>query len=212
MKVSRLSRVLMLGVCASMLVPAAAEAQLFRSFDPGMQGGLGGYGSQQEMPASREQRMPDPVYAAQVVDYATEQSPGTIVIDTQDKFLYYVLKDGMAIRYGVGVGKEGFGWSGTVKVGRKAEWPSWTPPAAMIERRPELVKYASGMPGGPDNPLGARALYLYDGGRDTMFRIHGTNEPWTIGHNVSSGCIRMLNEHVTELYNMVKIGAKVIVI
>jgi lipoprotein-anchoring transpeptidase ErfK/SrfK len=211
MKVSRLSRVLMLGVCASMLVPAAAEAQLFRSFDPGMQGGIGGYGAPQEMQTSRQQRMPDPVYAAQVVDYATEQSPGTIVIDTQDKFLYYVLKDGMAIRYGVGVGKEGFGWSGTVKVGRKAEWPSWTPPAAMIERRPELVKYAGGMPGGPDNPLGARALYLYDGGRDTMFRIHGTNEPWSIGHNVSSGCIRMLNEHVTELHRIAKIGTKVVV-
>lgn len=211
MKVSRLSRVLMLGVCASMLVPAAAEAQLFRSFDPGMQGGIGGHGAPQEMQTSRQQRMPDPVYAAQVVDYATEQSPGTIVIDTQDKFLYYVLKDGMAIRYGVGVGKEGFGWSGTVKVGRKAEWPSWTPPAAMIERRPELVKYAGGMPGGPDNPLGARALYLYDGGRDTMFRIHGTNEPWSIGHNVSSGCIRMLNEHVTELHRIAKIGTKVVV-
>lgn len=211
MKVSRLSRVLMLGVCASMLMPAAAEAQLFRSFDPGMQGGVGGYGAAQEMQTSRRQRMPDPIYAAQVVDYATEQSPGTIVIDTQDKFLYYVLKDGMAIRYGVGVGKEGFGWTGTVKVGRKAEWPTWTPPAAMIKRRPELVKYASGMPGGPDNPLGARALYLYDGGRDTMFRIHGTNEPWSIGYNVSSGCIRMLNEHVTELHRIAKIGTKVVV-
>jgi lipoprotein-anchoring transpeptidase ErfK/SrfK len=98
-----------------------------------------------------------------------------------------------------------------VKVGRKAEWPTWTPPAEMIQRRPELVEYSGGMPGGPDNPLGARALYLYDGGQDTMFRIHGTNEPWSIGHNVSSGCIRMLNEHVTELHRMAKIGAKVIV-
>jgi lipoprotein-anchoring transpeptidase ErfK/SrfK len=122
-----------------------------------------------------------------------------------------VLKNDQALRYGVGVGKEGFGWSGTVKVGRKAEWPTWTPPAEMIQRRPELVEYSGGMPGGPDNPLGARALYLYDGGQDTMFRIHGTNEPWSIGHNVSSGCIRMLNEHVTELHRMAKIGAKVIV-
>jgi lipoprotein-anchoring transpeptidase ErfK/SrfK len=122
-----------------------------------------------------------------------------------------VLKDQLAIRYGVGVGREGFGWSGVVRVGAKQEWPSWTPPAAMIERRPELVAYAAGMPGGPDNPLGARALYLYDGGRDTMFRIHGTNEPWSIGQNVSSGCIRMLNAHVTELYRMARIGTKVIV-
>ena len=211
MKVSRLSRVLALGVCASMIVPAVAEAQLFRLFDPGTQGGLGSYGAQQEMRSSRQQRMPDPQYAAQVVEYSTGEKPGTIIIDTQDKFLYYVLKDGMAIRYGVGVGKEGFGWTGTVKIGRKAEWPSWTPPAAMIERRPELVKYAGGMPGGPDNPLGARALYLYDGGRDTMFRIHGTNEPWSIGQNVSSGCFRMLNEHVTELHRIARIGAKVIV-
>ena len=211
MKVSRLSRVLALGVCASILIPAAAQAQLFRSFDPGTQGGLGGYGAQQEAQASRQQRTPDPKYAAQVVEYATIEQPGTIVVDTGSKFLYYVLKDGLAVRYGIGVGKEGYGWSGVVKVGRKAEWPTWTPPAAMIKRRPELVKYANGMPGGQDNPLGARALYLYDGGRDTMFRIHGTNEPWSIGLNVSSGCIRMLNEHVTELYRMAKVGTKVIV-
>src|SRR3712207_5646202 len=213
MNAFRFSRVLALGVCASVLMPAVDDAQLFRLFDPGTQGtaiyvpSLPG-GQQQ---ALRQDRMPDPIYAAQVVDYPTDEAPGTVIIDTSDKFLYYVMKDGLAIRYGVGVGKEGFGWSGTVKVGRKAEWPTWTPPAEMIKRRPELVEYAGGMPGGQDNPLGARALYLYDGGRDTMFRIHGTNEPWSIGHNVSSGCIRMLNEHVTELHRIAKIGTKVVV-
>ena len=156
--------------------------------------------------------MPAPQYMAQVVEYATAEAPGTVIIDTQNKFLYYVLKDQLAIRYGVGVGKEGFGWSGTVKVGAKAEWPSWTPPADMIKRRPELIKYAGGMPGGPENPLGARALYLFDGGRDTMYRIHGTNEPWSIGLNMSSGCIRMMNKDVVHLYDRARIGAKVIVI
>jgi len=155
---------------------------------------------------------PDKKFDRQEVAYATEEAPGTIVIDTKNKFLYYVESGGKALRMGVGVGREGFGWSGTVHVGAKSEeWPSWTPPAEMIERRPELVKYADGMPGGPDNPLGARALYLFDGDRDTMFRIHGTNEPWSIGQNVSSGCIRMLNEHVVELARMVQVGAKVIV-
>jgi lipoprotein-anchoring transpeptidase ErfK/SrfK len=152
------------------------------------------------------------MYQAQIVAFPTAEAPGTIIVDTQNKFLYFTLKNQLAVRYGVGVGKEGFGWSGVVRVGAKQEWPSWTPPAEMIQRRPELVEYAGGMPGGPTNPLGARALYLFDGGRDTMFRIHGTNEPWSIGQNVSSGCIRMLNEHVTELYRMAKVGTKVIVL
>ena len=193
----------------SLLLPAAADAQLFRMFDPVTQGFVT-YDTEQLQPRGR-QAMPDPQYQAQVVQFATAEAPGTIVIDTGAKFLYYVMKDGLAIRYGVGVGKEGFGWSGVVEIGRKAEWPTWTPPAEMIERRPELVEYVSGMPGGPENPLGARALYLYDGAQDTMFRIHGTNEPWSIGHNASSGCIRMLNEHVTELHRMATVGTKVIV-
>jgi lipoprotein-anchoring transpeptidase ErfK/SrfK len=219
---SRFSRMLALGVCASLLATTAAEAQIFRLFDPATQSFVTYDTGPQVNRAERNRaqrnfaqpsrsRMPAAQFAAQVVDYATEEAPGTIIIDTRNKFLYFVLKNDQALRYGVGVGKEGFGWSGTVKVGRKAEWPTWTPPAEMIQRRPELVEYSGGMPGGPDNPLGARALYLYDGGQDTMFRIHGTNEPWSIGHNVSSGCIRMLNEHVTELHRMAKIGAKVIV-
>jgi lipoprotein-anchoring transpeptidase ErfK/SrfK len=207
MKFGRFSRAFALTACASVLLPATADAQLFRFFDPAQQA----FVAYDPTPRANRYAAPDPKFQAQVVDFATEEAPGTIIIDTQEKFLYFVLKDGMAIRYGVGVGKEGFGWSGTVRVGAKQEWPSWTPPAEMIKRRPELVAYAAGMPGGPSNPLGARALYLYDGGRDTMYRIHGTNEPWSIGHNVSSGCIRMLNEHVTELYRMASVGTKVIV-
>ncbi len=207
MKVRKMSKALVLGVCASLLAPAGGQAQIFRFFDPAQQA----FVTYDTAPQANRHAAPDPIYQAQVVDFPTAEAPGTIIVDTQNKFLYFVLKGQMAIRYGVGVGKEGFGWNGTVRVGAKQEWPSWTPPAEMIQRRPELVEYAGGMPGGPNNPLGARALYLYDGGRDTMFRIHGTNEPWSIGHNVSSGCIRMLNEHVTELYRMASVGTKVIV-
>lgn len=146
-----------------------------------------------------------------IVPYRTRAEPGTIVISTRKRRLFYVLPDGAAISYGVGVGRFGFTWRGIAKVGRKAEWPSWHPPAEMIERDPLAAKYANGMPGGPDNPLGARALYLFEGNRDTLYRIHGTREPWTIGYAVSSGCIRMLNDEVIDLYNRVKIGTKVIV-
>lgn len=147
------------------------------------------------------------------VRFETNQAPGTIIIDTNTKYLYYVEGDNRATRYGVGVGREGFGWSGTVKIGRKAEWPDWRPPATMRARvrakgriLPALVE------GGINNPLGARALYLYKGGRDTIYRIHGTNQPWTIGLNMSSGCIRMMNEDVEHLYERADIGSKVIVI
>jgi lipoprotein-anchoring transpeptidase ErfK/SrfK len=117
-----------------------------------------------------------------------------------------------AKRYGIGVGREGFGWAGMVRVGRIAEWPTWTPPAEMVARDPDAAKFASGMPGGPDNPLGARALYLYEGGQDTLYRIHGTPEPWSIGLNVSSGCIHMNNDDVTDLASRVRVGTKVIVL
>ena len=150
----------------------------------------------------------DAAYLPAVVPDPTGEAPGTIVVDPATRYLYLVRSDGMAERYGVGVGREGFGWSGTVKVGRKAEWPKWTPPAEMRKRQPDLPL---SMEGGPDNPLGARALYLYDDGRDTLFRIHGSNEPWTIGHSVSSGCFRMRNEDVIALYSKVGIGTKVVV-
>lgn len=151
-------------------------------------------------------------FKRQVVRFRTKEKPGTIIIDGNKHFLYLVLPDFQAIRYGIGVGRDGFGWAGIVKVGRMAEWPTWTPPPEMVARDPKAAKYAGGMPGGPDNPLGARALYLYEGGRDTIYRIHGTTEPWSIGLNISSGCIRMNNEDVIDLYSRVKVGAKVIVL
>ncbi|HEX2257641.1 MAG TPA: L,D-transpeptidase [Afifellaceae bacterium] len=165
-------------------------------------------------PAARtpKQRTIAPQFLPTNVDYVTEHEPGTIVIDPAEKFLYLVQEDGKARRYGIGVGREGFGWSGTVEVGRKAQWPTWTPPREMIKRQPWLAKYSKGMPGGPSNPLGARALYLHEDGQDTLYRIHGSNEPWTIGQAVSSGCFRMRNEDVTELYEQVPVGAKVVVL
>lgn len=147
-----------------------------------------------------------------VVEFPTPEQPGTLLVNTSERTLYQVLGSGLAVQYGVAVGKEGHDWAGIARIGRKVEWPDWTPPEAMIERRPELAKWASGMPGGPDNPLGARALYLYEGGRDTLFRVHGTNEPQSIGKASSSGCIRMLNQDIIELYELAAIGTKVIVI
>ncbi len=147
----------------------------------------------------------DPKFMRQVVPYNTEQAAGTIVVNTGEKFLYLVLGKGKALRYGIGTAKTGFEWSGTHKITRKAEWPGWTPPAEMKQRRPDLPDY---MAGGPENPLGARALYI----GSTLYRIHGTNEPWTIGGDVSSGCIRMVNDDVVDLYERVKIGARVIVL
>jgi len=153
-------------------------------------------------------RIIHPKYLPTVIAYDTAEKPGTIIIDPHAKYLYYVQDGGIAQRYGVGVGREGFGWSGTVKVGRKAEWPRWVPPTEMRKRQPDLPKSVEG---GPNNPLGARALYLFNDGRDTLYRIHGSNEPWTIGQAVSSGCIRMRNEDITELYSRVGVGTRVIV-
>ena len=147
----------------------------------------------------------DPRYEKQVVDYRTDQEPGTVVIDTPNKFLYLVQENGKALRYGIGVGRPGFTWAGTHQVTAKREWPDWHPPKEMLQRQPHLPKF---MAGGPDNPLGARALYL----GSTLYRIHGSNEPWTIGTQVSSGCIRLRNDDVIDLYERVSIGAKVVVI
>ncbi len=134
------------------------------------------------------------------------------MVDTPERRLYYVLGDGRAIRYGIGVGREGLALRGNATIGRKAEWPGWTPTANMMRRDPRNRKYAGGVPGGPNNPLGARALYLYRDGRDTMFRIHGTNQPGTIGKAVSSGCIRMLNHDVIDLYERAPPGTRAVVI
>jgi lipoprotein-anchoring transpeptidase ErfK/SrfK len=141
----------------------------------------------------------------QIVAYPTNEAPGTIVIDTPHTYLYLVLSNGRAMRYGIGVGREGFTWSGVQKITRKAEWPSWTPPVEMLARQPYLPRY---MAGGPGNPLGARAMYL----GNTVYRIHGTNAPDTIGKHVSSGCIRMLNADVIDLYSRVKVGTRVVVL
>jgi lipoprotein-anchoring transpeptidase ErfK/SrfK len=147
----------------------------------------------------------NPKYEKQLVDYHGDESPGTIVVDTPNKFLFLVRGEGKALRYGIGVGRPGFTWSGVKQVSAKKEWPAWTPPAEMLARRPDLPRH---MEGGPQNPLGARAMYL----GSSLYRIHGSNEPWTIGTNVSSGCIRMRNEDVIDLYGRVNVGARVIVI
>lgn len=150
---------------------------------------------------SQSRRNPVP---REIVDYQGPEKPGTIIVSTDERRLYFVLADGKAIKYGVGVGREGFTWSGANRISRKAEWPGWTPPAAMRKRQPNLPAY---MEGGPNNPLGARALYI----GSTLYRIHGSNEPWSIGQAVSSGCIRMANEDVIHLYDQVTVGTRVIV-
>lgn len=154
----------------------------------------------------------DPDYLRRVVTYRGPERPGTVVIDPGEKYLYLIRDDGTAIRYGVGVGREGFGWSGRATIKRKAEWPTWTPPREMTLRDEEAAKWAGGMPGGPENPLGARAMYLYQGDRDTLYRIHGNNDPSSIGHAVSSGCIRLLNQDVIDLYRRVPVGTPVVVL
>jgi lipoprotein-anchoring transpeptidase ErfK/SrfK len=150
-------------------------------------------------------RSMDRTYMPRLVAYTGGEAPGTVVIDTNQRYLYLVLQGGMARRYGVGVGRPGFEWSGAHTITRKAEWPDWTPPPEMVKRQPWLP---ASMKGGPGNPLGARAMYL----GDTEYRIHGTSEPWTIGHAVSSGCIRMRNQDVIDLYDRVKVGTRVVVI
>ena len=153
-----------------------------------------------------------PELRRQEVTYDTMHPAGTVVVDTPARRLYYVMGDGRAMRYGVGVGRQGLALKGDAYIGRKAEWPSWTPTANMMRRDPRNLKFAAGMPGGPSNPLGARALYLYRGGNDTMFRLHGTNQPQSIGHAMSSGCIRMLNHDIIDLYSRVPVGSKVVVL
>lgn len=146
-----------------------------------------------------------PQFLPKIVEYDGPHQPGSIIIDTKERYLYLVQRDGTARRYGVGVGKPGFEWAGSHKITRKAEWPDWRPPAEMLQRRPDLPTFVEG---GPANPLGARALYL----GSTLYRIHGSNQPWTIGHAVSSGCIRMRNEDVMDLYERVGVGTTVHVI
>jgi lipoprotein-anchoring transpeptidase ErfK/SrfK len=180
---------------ASEQYPAGAE-DMVASYNDGRDETETGTRLARETPSTTREIVPDP----------TEEKPGTITVDTQNRYLYLSMPNGQAIRYGVGVGREGFTWKGRTRIGRKESWPGWTPPREMLKRRPDLPRHMSG---GEDNPLGARAMYLYSGNRDTMFRIHGSNEPWSIGQAVSSGCIRMLNADVTDLFNHVKVGTTV---
>jgi lipoprotein-anchoring transpeptidase ErfK/SrfK len=174
-------------------------------------GGTGGASPAQAayapmLPATDPSRAPvDPRFDRQIVPYDGAEKPGTVIIDTPERLLYLVEPGGKALRYGIGVGRPGFTWAGVKFVSMKREWPDWRPPEEMLQRRPDLPHF---MTGGPDNPLGARALYL----GSSLYRIHGSNEPWTIGTQVSSGCIRMRNEDVIDLYGRVNVGTKVVVI
>ncbi|MEM6616065.1 MAG: L,D-transpeptidase [Pseudomonadota bacterium] len=153
----------------------------------------------------------DPKYYRKLVNYRGPEQPGTIIVNTAEKYLFLTLPDGKAMRYGVGIGREGFEWGGRARIAWKRPWPTWTPPAEMIEREPELEKYREGKEPGLDNPLGARALYLFEGNRDTLYRLHGTFQEWSIGKAVSSGCVRLLNHDVIDLYERTPKNAPVLV-
>ena len=185
-----------------------------RSVDPAIVAMYGPIQDDQYIVPAINVRRIDPQYFRQAVMVPPNipNQSGTIVVDPTHRFLYLVLNQGQAMRYGIGVGREGFAWSGSATVKSKQEWPKWFPPSDMMARDPRAARWADGMPGGLDNPLGARALYLWQGKQDTLYRIHGTNEPLSIGHAVSSGCIRMFNQDVIDLYNRVPEGAKVIVL
>ncbi|MGQ2905797.1 MAG: L,D-transpeptidase [Neoaquamicrobium sediminum] len=153
----------------------------------------------------------DPKYVRRVVDYVTVEKPGTVIVDTDARYLYHVLPGGLATRYGVGIGRAGFEWSGRAHIAYKREWPVWTPPSDMIKRQPALERWRHGRPPGIDNPLGARALYIHQGNRDTLYRIHGSAEAWTIGKAKSSGCVRLLHQDVIHLHEHVRPGSAIIV-
>lgn len=185
---------------AALAAPAKTEGIYLASSDNGF-----------NVPAIPTEKVPDE-FERQVVEFETTEAPGTIIINPAVKHLYFVLGKGKAIRYGIAVGKAGFEWSGEANVTNRKPWPTWTPPPEMIDRKPELAKWEKGQPGGPTNPLGARALYLTTNGRDYGYRIHGTPDWWSIGKNASSGCIRMINQDVMDLYGRVPDGARVIVL
>ena len=195
----------MLGLLAAATSPGIASAQMWRSLDripdPTIEEPPPGMTTYET--ASGANELPYE-YRRQPVSYRTTQPPGTLIIDTSQRFLYLVQTPTRAMRYGIGVGRDGFTWSGILRVSRKAEWPDWTPPPEMIKRQPYLPRW---MAGGPGNPMGARALYL----GQTVYRIHGTNAPNTIGHAVSSGCFRLVNSEIEDLYERVPVGAKVVV-
>ncbi len=166
------------------------------------------------LPAINLKKVPDHFYRQQV-DYRTSEKVGTLVVDTSRFHLYLVQENGKAMRYGVGLGRAGFEWAGRARIGRKSEWPKWTPPDEMIERQPELEQWSwrnGGMAPGLENPLGARALYIFEGDKDTLYRLHGTAEYWTIGTAVSSGCVRLMNQDIIDLYGRVPVGSPIVVL
>jgi len=192
-----------LAAAAALALPGPARAQYgtpleLRNMTPTIQDAEPG-----AIPKRADSVIPE-IYRRQMVLYRTDQPPGTIIVDTPERFLYLIQPNGLALRYGIRVGREGFTWSGMQRITRKAEWPDWTPPAEMIARQPYLPRF---MAGGPGNPMGARAMYL----GTTIYRIHGTNAPETIGHAVSSGCFGLANEEIIDLYDRVPIGTRVIV-
>ena len=193
-RVTGLIRMVLLAIAAT-FIAANADAAPSRVMEIEEQPGV--------VPDPRDERLPA-AYQRQAVFYRTNEPPGTIVVDTADRYLYLIQGNNRAMRYGIGVGREGFQWQGLLKVTRKAEWPDWTPPPEMIQRQPYLPRF---MAGGPGNPMGARALYL----GATIYRIHGTNQPQTIGSAVSSGCFRLVNDDVADLYSRVPVGTKVVV-
>jgi lipoprotein-anchoring transpeptidase ErfK/SrfK len=152
-----------------------------------------------------------PKYRRRLVDFPTAEIPGTIIVDTPNRYLYLVLENGQAMRYGVGIGRDGFTWGGRGRIQYKRAWPRWTPPSEMIDRQPELEKYRNGMEPGLDNPLGSRALYIFQNGQDTLYRLHGTQDASSIGKAVSSGCVRLVNQDVIDLFNRARPGASIIV-
>lgn len=214
---SRLSRRdVLIGAASLAGVVASSTGGMAQSADPD-----GAYraieGEPFPVPAINLSRI-RPGYLRSAVSYDTDEQPGTIVIDPGSRYLYLVEGSGQAMRYGVGVGRQGFAWSGVAKIHDKREWPDWYPPKEMLARDSHIMASMSqlqsgiGMPGGPGNPLGARAMYLFQGNKDTLYRIHGTIEPWTIGSSISSGCIRMINQDVIDLYSRVPVGTKVVVL
>lgn len=206
---------LMAGACASTAKPIAVQSrvQSALTLDPVTAQRYAAIETEKFPVAAVPVEVIKPRNVRQLVDYSTTHEPGTVVVDPHNRFLYLVQAGGKALRYGVGVGREGLEFQGTATVARKAQWPRWTPTSDMVKREPERYrKWEGGMEGSDKNPLGARALYLFKGGKDTLYRIHGTTEPDTIGEAVSSGCIRMMNQDVIDLYGRVPTGSKVVVL
>ena len=201
----------LLGGCTTVSGPQFAAE---RPVDPAM---VAMYAAVEDGPVvvpAIDVRRVDPQFLRQIVTLPPQiqERPGTIVVDPSNRFLYLVQEDGQALRYGIGVGRQGFGWAGEATIHNKQEWPKWFPPVEMMARDEKAAQYADGMDGGLDNPLGARALYLWQGKQDTLYRLHGTNDPASIGKAMSSGCIRMFNQDIIDLYGRVPVGTKVVVL